>query len=156
MEVPNYSNYKIYRNGEVENITTKKILKPSINNRGYKIVSLFNKKKKKNFGIHRLLGLCYIENPENKLCVDHINRIRTDNRLENLRWATYRENSLNASLRKDNKLKEKYIFIQKNSGYTYYILSIKYLKIYKCFSTKEYDLEYVKIIRDAIIDEQAK
>tara|TARA_R110002096_G_scaffold60682_2_gene151136 strand:+ start:52 stop:504 length:453 start_codon:yes stop_codon:yes gene_type:complete len=149
MEVPNYSNYKIYRNGDVENIKTKRILKPTINSCGYKIVSLVNNKKKKNFLIHRLLGLCYIENPENKLCVDHINRIRSDNRLKNLRWATYRENSLNASLRKDNKLKEKYIFIQKNG----YVLDIPYLKISKYFSTKEYDLEYVKIIRDAIIDE---
>ena len=149
MEVPNYPNYKIYRNGDVENIKTKRILKPHLNKQGYKIVSLVNNKKKKNFLIHRLLGLCYIENPENKLCVDHINRIRSDNRLKNLRWATYRENSLNASLRKDNKLKEKYIFIQKNG----YVLDIPYLKISKYFSTKEYDLEYVKIIRDAIIDE---
>ena len=31
MEVPNYSNYKIYRNGDIENIKTKRILKPQIN-----------------------------------------------------------------------------------------------------------------------------
>ena len=116
MEVPNYSNYKIYRNGDVENIKTKRILKPTINSCGYKIVSLVNNKKKKNFLIHRLLGLCYIENPENKLCVDHINRIRSDNRLKNLRWATYRENNLNKGLYKSNKLKEKYIHIKKERG----------------------------------------
>lgn len=42
--------------------------------------------------VHRIIATTYIPNPENKEIVDHINRIRSDNRLENLRWATAREN----------------------------------------------------------------
>ena len=41
---------------------------------------------------HRLLAKAFIPNPENKPTVDHINRNKKDNRLENLRWATYSEN----------------------------------------------------------------
>lgn len=45
--------------------------------------------------IHRLVALAFIPNPENKPCIDHINTIRHDNRIENLRWATYKENGNN-------------------------------------------------------------
>jgi hypothetical protein len=39
--------------------------------------------------------MAFIPNTENKPTVDHINRIRTDNRIENLRWATLMEQSTN-------------------------------------------------------------
>lgn len=45
--------------------------------------------------IHRLIAEAFIPNPENKPCIDHINTIRHDNRIENLRWATYKENGNN-------------------------------------------------------------
>ena len=54
--------------------------------------------------IHRLIGLHYIPNPENKRCIDHKNRIKTDNIVENLRWATDSENSQNQGVHKDNKI----------------------------------------------------
>ncbi len=51
----------------------------------------------KRFLTHRLVAECFLPNIENKPTVDHINRIRTDNRLQNLRWATYQEQSDNSS-----------------------------------------------------------
>ena len=39
--------------------------------------------------------MAFVDNPNNYDVVDHINRVRTDNRLENLRWTTIRENNKN-------------------------------------------------------------
>ena len=61
---------------------------------GYMRIGLCKNGKGKMFSIHRLLATAFIPNPENKPCVDHINGIRDDNRLENLRWVTYSENML--------------------------------------------------------------
>ena len=44
---------------------------------------------------HQILARQFIENPDNLPEIDHINRIRTDNRLENLRWVSHSENQKN-------------------------------------------------------------
>ena len=104
MEIIGYNKYLIYPDGKVQNKKTKRYLKQNANNTGgYLSVNLCVDGKPKKHMIHRLVGIHYIPNPENKKCIDHKNRIRTDNRVENLRWATYSENNQNTIVRKDNK-----------------------------------------------------
>lgn len=66
------------------------------NDKGYIVVSL----KGKQYKLHRLIAEAFIPNPKNKIEVDHINTIRDDNRAENLRWATSKENSNNELTKK--------------------------------------------------------
>ena len=73
--IEDFPNYKIYTNGEVENIKTKRILKHKVDTPGYAYVTLFKKGMYKNMSIHRLLGKYFIPRPHNDCTlVDHIDR----------------------------------------------------------------------------------
>lgn len=71
------------------------LLKKRIDRYGYYYFILCKDGKIKNFRAHRLVAEAFIPNEENKTQIDHINTIRTDNRVENLRWVTSKENSNN-------------------------------------------------------------
>lgn len=75
-----------------------RIIKPFTNNNGYSLVSLSKDGKMKHFQVHRLVATEFIDNPDDKPQVDHINRNRLDNRVENLRWASASENGNNTKL----------------------------------------------------------
>ena len=123
MEIQNYPNYLIYEDGKVFSKYTNKYLKACPSGAGYLQVSLTKDKKHKPCSIHRLVAEHYIPNPNNLPSVDHINRIKTDNRVENLRWAdmkTQRENQGPYKHRCDNKSGHKNICFHKPSEHWYY------------------------------------
>ena len=63
--------------------------------RGYYYVSISKNGIAKKIRVHQLVAQAFIPNPNNKPCIDHINAIKTDNRVENLRWVTHKENTNN-------------------------------------------------------------
>ena len=96
MEIKDYPNYLIYDDGRVwSNQGKGRFLKPNISSVGYYYVNLCKDGKKKMMSLHRLVALHYIDNPENKEQVDHIDRNPLNNDISNLRWVTRSENNLN-------------------------------------------------------------
>lgn len=69
-------------------IKSEKILSNSLNENGYYIVTLYPYGKLTHLYVHRLVAQAFIENPSNLASVNHINEIKTDNRVENLEWCT--------------------------------------------------------------------
>lgn len=95
--------YQVSNLGRVKSLKydKEKIMKLWTNPRGYLNVYLCKNNKKKCGRIHRLVAEAFIPNPDNLPCVDHINCIITDNRVENLRWCTQWSNIMENPLSKE-------------------------------------------------------
>ena len=128
-------------------IKPESIMVPKLDKNGYHVVGLRKEGKKHFFSVHRLIANAFIFNPYNKHTVDHANRDRLDNRIENLRWATIQENNRNVCC----KSKCGFQFISKKidkcmaQGFTYQF-QLKRPELKHNYSNK--DLEVVKEYRN--------
>lgn len=101
--ITGYENlYKINRKGEVYSCWYKKVMTQQLNESGYYFISLKKDGIRTKGFIHRLLGKQFIPNPEDKPEIDHIDRCKTNNTLENIRWVSRLENIHNKTNYKDN------------------------------------------------------
>ena len=73
-----------------------KLLSPKPYATGYVYVTLHNGDKKDRFLVHRLVAVCFIENPNDLPCINHIDGIKTNNKVDNLEWCTYGDNEKHA------------------------------------------------------------
>jgi NUMOD4 motif/HNH endonuclease len=82
--------YEVSSDGQVRNVLTGMIRKPTMNGEGYLMIGLAYDNKRQA-GVHIYVAEAFIPNPENKPTVNHKNLVRHDNRVENLEWATMKE-----------------------------------------------------------------
>ena len=103
-QIKDYENYLISNRGRVYSEQNKKFLRPQNNSFGYLHVTLCKNGVRKTQKIHRLVALAFILNVFGKITVNHIDGIKTNNFVENLEWATDKENIRHAF---DNGLMQK-------------------------------------------------
>lgn len=89
--------YLISSFGRLWGIRKKRFIKPYCNEWGYfSYGSIDNFGKRKCWLLHRLVGIAFIPNPDKKSEINHINGIKTDNKIDNLEWVTSKENRAHA------------------------------------------------------------
>jgi len=133
--------YKINKKGEIWSCFLNRFLSLCINQDGYYKYVLCNENGKKTVLAHRVVAKQFIPNPNNLPLIDHIDRNRLNNNVDNLRWVSLRQNQLN---RKDTK--HPYIYYQKQSNNYRIAIDIKKQEVY---TSTHKDLDQAILVRDA-------
>lgn len=108
-----FPNYLVGDNGEIINKVTGEVVKQYRQKSGYMAVYLKSTRNETCIRmVHRIVAMAFLPEPDGGRCyVDHINTVRHDNRVENLRWVTPKENANNETTnlnRKNAILRKKY------------------------------------------------
>lgn len=92
--IPNYEGYYEASNlGRIRSIYRyKRVLKPMISNTGYERVDLFKNRHRRQYSVHRLVAITFIDNSDDKPFVNHKDENKLNNRASNLEWVTHVEN----------------------------------------------------------------
>lgn len=113
--------FSISNYGNVKNNKTGRILKTQLNDRGYEVVRVSINRVKRTFRVHRLVAIYFVDNPEYKEQVNHIDSNKRNNRYDNLEWCSNKENVhhaikhglwnsvYNGTLKENNRRKKKII-----------------------------------------------
>jgi hypothetical protein len=154
--VKDYPNYEVSSTGDVRSLGIRstrnrgKLLKPHPIKEGYLQVKLYNDIGSKMFLIHRLVGTHFLEKIED--CdIDHIDRKRENNCVENLRWVS---KTVNIKHRDYWSIKKDGLHNIRKSWNTYQVKFVKDQKIIFCHYTHDID-EAIKI-RDEYISNNPK
>ena len=112
VEIEGFENYEVSNLGKIRNIKSGRTLKPSLNQSGYLGLRLCGHDKRKYLLLHRILATAFIDNPEGKPQVNHIDENKLNNDLNNLEWCTARENATHGTRTKRSAEKRSIEVIQ--------------------------------------------
>ena len=144
------------------NVRGKKntILKYSCSKGGgfYPQITLYKDKKLYSRRIHRLVALAFIPNPDNLPTIDHIDRNKSNNNVNNLRWADRQTQSNNRKpffhCNKKNKTGERYIYFDRRKSKQIYLrMCNKHINNGKGIHKYFYTIEEAVVFRDKLIND---
>ena len=138
--IDGYMNYQVSNVGRVRNVTTGRILKQCVYNRGYYVVGLTKDNVTKTHTVHKLVAHEFIPQPDTntQLVVDHIDRNKLNNQITNLRWVTQQQNNMNSTIRTGTSSQYKGVTLSKkaNKWRAYIMLNRKLIHL-GYFDTEE-------------------
>jgi len=125
-DVKGFEKYQVSNFGNVKTIKTGRILKPGLNKKDsyYRVVLSNENKKLFGFTVHKLVGITFLDNPDNKNTVDHIDGKPFNNNVNNLRYATSIEQGRNTKKRKNCSSKYKGVCFHKRYNKWYSRITI--------------------------------
>tara|TARA_R110000787_G_scaffold237923_1_gene344240 strand:+ start:320 stop:808 length:489 start_codon:yes stop_codon:yes gene_type:complete len=149
LDIIGYPNYEIFSDGRIlsfKRYKEGKFIKHRLGTNGYYYVGLRKNGNQKFLNIHRLLMQHFKPDEyDENLQVDHKNRIRTDNSLENLKMVTHQQNGQNQGISKNNKSGHSNIFWDKKNKNWRFEKTINTLRYTKSFKTIEQAIEFKNV-----------
>lgn len=141
--------YQVSRFGKVKSIysltkygkykATGTILKTTINHKGYEKVRLQwwegSKSIKKTMAVHRLVGMAFIPNPENKPEINHKDLNKLNNDFRNLEWCTQKENVRHAQ--ENGAMPTAIPYVKKGYNYEAHVKKIFHIDTKEIFNSAE-------------------
>jgi len=116
--IEGFDKYEVSNLGNVKSFWKSKngiLLSLFKSNNNYLSVTLRNANKSvKQFSVHTLVANAFVENPDNKPCVDHTDQNKHNNCASNLRWATHSDNGMNKPKRQCGSSKYKGVYWDTN------------------------------------------
>ena len=144
--IEGFENYSVSDHGNVKNNKTARIMKQTIQH-GYHSVALTTGATKFNRKVHSLVLNAFLNNLENKRCVDHIDNDKSNNNISNLRWTTHTENCQNRKINKNNTSSVKGVSYDKTTKKWQANISIDGLQIHLGKFTNLEDAKQARMIK---------
>lgn len=141
--------YMVTKTGKIWSNYTNKFLKLTTDKDGYSIFSLCKQGTRKMGKVHRVVAQTFIDNPDNKPQVNHIDGDKTNNQVNNLEWCTCSENQIHAySIGLKNRKGESHLLNKLNEED---VLEIR--RVYTTEKTSQYKLAEMYNVSQSTISE---
>ena len=135
--IEGFNSYEIFEDGRVWSKKCYRFVSQQTNTNGYVTCRIIrNDNISKTKSIHRLVAKAFIPNPNNLEFVDHKDRNKKNNNLNNLRWVTRRDNNCNTKIPSNNTSGIKGVFETRYGTWTARY-NINHLQKSKTFNTQE-------------------